>query len=489
MSLPLPKDIKDIFSDNQENYDSLIVAVESGLGELNLLLAVCDDIDFRDEIINRYETELKQEGIEPYRNQLNSRDPSLYAALYDLVSQHEYLKNHQQAILTITGTDKLFSIELLDDEISQCDKFLGYLQWTREGLRDFPFSVVLWVSNKLYKLIAQKAPDFYSWRGGVFFFTPPVINVSLDSTLIFDAIVNSYSLDEIDSSFSISDLESVIEQTKDINHSSVASLYRSLGDAYKIRLDFGASPDPIADIEKIIAAWTKAIDLYQQFNHSADLANTLDRLASLYHYNGDLLTASSSYKQSLTLYRNTGDLQHEAETLNQLAILEFKQVNIPESIELLQQSLEIHKRIKNSQGEADILNQLGSVMQSQGSLENAIEFYRRSLKINRQIDNIQGEALTLSNLAIVAEKWGDVDLALNLYEQSLAIYRKIGNIENEASILLSSANVRTIQGELDLAIDLYQQAMKIYRSIGNIRGADATLEVMKKLLKEKVAQR
>jgi tetratricopeptide (TPR) repeat protein len=467
-------------------YDSLIVAVESGLGELNLLLAVCDDVNFRNEIINRYETELKQEGIEPYRNQLNSRNPSLYAALYDLVSQHEYLNNHQQAILTITGTDKLFSIELLNDEISQRDKFLGYLQWTREGLRDFPFSIVLWISNELYKLIAQKAPDFYSWRGGVFFFTPPVINVALDSNLIFEAIVNSYSLDEIDSSFPIPDLESIIEQTKDINHSSMASLYRSLGDAYKIRLDFGASPDPIADIEKIIAAWKKAIDLYHQFNLSADLANTLDRLASLYHYNGDLLAASLSYNQSLTLYRNIGDLQHEAATLNQLAILEFKQVNIPASIELLQQSLEIHKKIKNSQGEADTLNQLGSIMQSQGSLESAMELYRRSLEINRQIGNIQGEALTLSNLGILAEKWGDVDLALNLYEQSLAIWREIGNIENESSILLSIAKIRSSQGELDLAIDLYEQAMKIYRSIGNIRGADTIFAMVDKLLKQKV---
>jgi hypothetical protein len=43
---------------NQDAYDDLIVSIEAGVGKLNLLIGVCDCIDFCHQIIERYETEL-----------------------------------------------------------------------------------------------------------------------------------------------------------------------------------------------------------------------------------------------------------------------------------------------------------------------------------------------------------------------------------------------------------------------------------------------
>lgn len=44
---------------NQDAYDDLIVSIEAGIGRLNLLIAVCDYQDFRQQIISRYQAELQ----------------------------------------------------------------------------------------------------------------------------------------------------------------------------------------------------------------------------------------------------------------------------------------------------------------------------------------------------------------------------------------------------------------------------------------------
>lgn len=129
---------------NQDAYDDLIVSIEAARGNLSLLIAVCDREDFRNEIITRYETEL-QPDFRSYRITLQKREPSLNAAIKQLVEQEEYLRNSQSAIITVTGIQQLYFLKL-GEEQSEQDKFFGYLQWTREALRKYPFAIVLWVT-------------------------------------------------------------------------------------------------------------------------------------------------------------------------------------------------------------------------------------------------------------------------------------------------------------------------------------------------------
>lgn len=72
--------IEDIKLENQRNYLKLIVALEASQGILNLLIAVCDDSNVRENIIRQYETELEEEFLN-YRIQVRPQDPSLRYAL------------------------------------------------------------------------------------------------------------------------------------------------------------------------------------------------------------------------------------------------------------------------------------------------------------------------------------------------------------------------------------------------------------------------
>lgn len=149
---------------NEDEYDRLIVSLEAGLGTLQILLAVCDNTALRQEVIQRYESELEAQGVRSYRLALNPDEPSLLQALID-----GKIDKNIQAIATVLGAEKLNYLGASNRE--KLDSFLGYLQWTREALRGYPLPIVLWLPSALLVEIAKKAPDFWSWRsGGTFTF-------------------------------------------------------------------------------------------------------------------------------------------------------------------------------------------------------------------------------------------------------------------------------------------------------------------------------
>ena len=78
--------------DNQKVYDNLIVAVEASDGVLSLLLAVCDEPQLQDQIIQRYSAEL-QPKIRPYQVLLYRKEPSLREAIAEVVKKDSYLQS------------------------------------------------------------------------------------------------------------------------------------------------------------------------------------------------------------------------------------------------------------------------------------------------------------------------------------------------------------------------------------------------------------
>jgi hypothetical protein len=74
---------------NLDAYDDLIVSIQAKKHGLSLLIGVCDDLNFREKIIAQYEAELQSE-FRPYRVTLARGEPSLKAAIYQLVQSEEY---------------------------------------------------------------------------------------------------------------------------------------------------------------------------------------------------------------------------------------------------------------------------------------------------------------------------------------------------------------------------------------------------------------
>lgn len=149
---------------NEEMYDRLISLIENSQGRLAPIVVACDDLRLRDRMIGRYETEARQAKIRPYRIVLG-KEPSLRSGLAKLKEQDEYLQNDGEAVFTVTGAELLLRVKLNPQEKqSEIEKFFGYLQWSREGLREFRYPIVLWVTAPILREMKLRAADFWSWR-------------------------------------------------------------------------------------------------------------------------------------------------------------------------------------------------------------------------------------------------------------------------------------------------------------------------------------
>ncbi|WP_218080811.1 tetratricopeptide repeat-containing protein [Anthocerotibacter panamensis] len=460
----MPTKTEEIKKHNEKNYDDLIVSIEAAQGRLNLLIAVCDDSRLRDEMINRYERELEPQGIHSYRITFEREEPSLRYAIAQLVERDEYLSNHHQAVLSVIGTAGLYTLRL-GAERSEEEKFFGYLQWTREGLREFPFPIVLWVTNSLVTALSRRAPDFWGWRNGVFKFIPePRVQVQGTDGIENPVMIETLTAQSTELNLPLEYLQQLVNQ-QDKQGEQSTTLYATLGRAYSLRAESGKSKSYREDIEKAQEYFQKAIALDEE---SSTLAANLNNLANLYSSQGRYDEAEPLYVQALALYRKLLGEEHPdvASSLNNLAGLYYSQGRYDEAEPLLQQALRLVRKLGEEHPKVAIsLNNLAGLYYSQGRYDEAEPLYVQALGLRRKLlgEEHPDVATSLNNLAELYKSQGRYEQAEPLYQQALGLYRKLLGEEHPdvASSLNNLANLYSSQGRYEQAEPLLVQALAI----------------------------
>ncbi|MDB9390869.1 tetratricopeptide repeat protein [Microcystis aeruginosa] len=417
-----------IIDQNEREYEGLIVSLEANQERLNILICVCDQEKLREEIIDRYSKELEP-VIPCYRIDLDQKEPSLRAAIASLVSRKPELLQSKNAVITTTGVEKLHSIEW-QREKSELDKFFGYLQWTREGLREFPYSIVLWVTSTVEVNLRKKSPDFWSWRKGVFRFISPPSNFLPSQEIL--PILQSFDEITIDKdipSISKEDLLELIEQievNKGKKEPRLASLYASLAKIYNNRLLNLPLSDYRQEQQLAIEYYQKAIDLQKELNLELDLVASLDSLAGIYYSLGEYQKAIEFYQQSLAIKREIDDRGGEAKSYGNLGNVYYSLGEYQKAIKFHQQSLAITREIDDRGGEAKSYGNLGNVYYSLGEYQKALEFYQQSLAIKREIGDRRGEAKSWFNLGFTYYKLDRISEAKEAYLQARELFQALG---------------------------------------------------------------
>jgi tetratricopeptide (TPR) repeat protein len=419
---------------NENAYESLISLIENNQNQLSLIIVSCDDLTLRQEIIGRYEREARLDNIQSKRIVLGT-EPSLKAGLVKLA-----LPEEARVVVTVTGSEWLLRVKTrTSDAQSDLQKFFGYLQWTREGLREFQYPVVLWITSTILMEISRKAPDFWSWRKAVLRFASdadnPVLPVNREDSSAPAAEAFASARVDLDDDFIPPPAEILLEISKlaarDPASANLATLYAKLAEIYTKRIARGEAADLEEEKQQAIDAYHQAIDRYRVINKKSALANTLNKFGVFLDKN------ISRYKEAINFH---------------------------------QQSLEIQREIGDRQGEAASLGNLGNAYDSLGEYQRAIDFYQQSLEIQHEIGDKCGEASSLNNLGNVCRKLGEYQRAINFHQQSLEIEREIGNRSGEAASLGNLGNAYDLLGEYQRAIDFYQQSLEIQREIGNRSG-------------------
>ncbi|MCF4968057.1 tetratricopeptide repeat protein [Nostoc sp. CMAA1605] len=472
--------INELFDDddNLDAYDDLIVSIQAKEQGLSLLIAVCDDLNFREQIIEQYETELQPE-IRPYRVTLPRGEPSLRAAIAHLVENEAYLQQHQPAVITVTGAEQLYFLKL-GEARSEQEIFFGYLQWTREALREFPFAIVLWVTNQLLVSLIKKAPDFWSWRNGVFHFISRKKNTVSSREL--EPIRSAFIGHEI-SNFDddnpyllpIEDLQRFIQDAEQRGEkdATLATLYFNLGNIYKKRLERGEFQDYQKEQELAIKYLSKAVELQKELGLEKDLALSLNNLAALYRSQGKYSEAEPLFIQALALSRKLLGEEHPdvALNLNNLALLYSFQGKYSKAEPLHIQALALSRKLLGEE-HPDVafrLNNLAYLYDSQGKYSEAEPLYIQALALRRKLlsEEHPSVATSLNNLATLYYYQGKYSEAEPLYIQALTLWRKLLGEEHPdvATSLNNLAALYKSQGKYSEAEPLYIQALALSRKL------------------------
>src|SRR6476661_2405221 len=460
-------------SQNQDNYEDLLVSIEAGKDNLNLLIAVCDDSDCRDRLIADYEAELEPD-IRRYRVELARGEPSLRSAIANLVEQEAYLQQRGKAVITVTGVEKLRFFKQVGESRSEQEVFFGYLQWTREAMREFPFSIVLWVTRQIEILISNESPDFWSWRKGVFRFdTKKTAAVPKTEFEPFRSLVAEDDR-EPPSLIPLEDLQDLIartEQKKGLEDPSLASLYASMGKIYFRRINSGECENFQQEYELAIDYFKKAIAVQQELDGESELSSSLNYLAELYKSQGRYSEAEPLLLQAVEIDRRVFQKNHPnlANSLNNLAELYHYQGRYSETENLYLQVLEIDRRLlpKNHPDLATHLNNLAGLYTSQGRYSEAETLCLELLEIDRRSlsENHPHLATHLNNLAGLYKSQGRYSEAEPLYLQALEIGRRSlpKDHPNLAMGLNNLAGLYRFQERYSEAEPLYLQALEIDR--------------------------
>ena len=426
---------------NEDSYDRLVSLIEASQGVLSLLIASCKPGDFQTQIINRYKAELAGH-IPSYRVVLNQKEPSLRAALEQLVNDRPELKApHASAAITVTGT------EALRDSVSQADsnhqselsRFFGYLQWTREGLREFPFPIVLWVTPNILSRLSLEAPDFWSWRSGVFRFVSPavpetgVVNTTGESSLLIEPERRlSLPLDEL-----LEQVENLEKQARETP--ALATVYNRVANAYANRVKTRQAQDYSQEIDRAIHFFDKSLALQEKLNLREAQSDTLLQLGDIYRDLGLWERVFEPYQQSLEIARNLKDRLREAAALGRLG--------------------DIYQQYR--QGDRA------------SNLERAIAFYTAALTVYTRDAFPENWAATQNNLAnaylyrIRGEKAENIELAIAFYTAALTVYTRDTFPEDWAKMQnnLAIAYSNRIRGEradnIEFAIAYFTAALTV----------------------------
>ena len=369
---------------NEETYNKLLVSLEAGLGMLQIFIAVCDNDRQREEIIAKYERELAP-TVHTYRVYLDPHEPSLRLAISQQITVRE------NAIATVTGTERL------SDRGESVEKFLGYLQWTREGLREFKMPIVLWIPARIFAQLAKQAPDFYSWRNGIFQFHPEPSLIDISGNTFSSAVGGTFfgiigsigaigdaANDSSSSLFSVEQLESSLAQGIEQwgeNSRNLEPLYSQLGSLYASRVESRESEDREREYALAQDYLQKAIALATQFKQQESLASSLYNLASLYDYYREYEQAESLYWKALEINRSEENYPEIAKVLNSLAVLHSERNEIAIAEQEYQEALQIYRILGNLPYIATTLNNLANLHRNKNEMVIAEQEYQEALEI------------------------------------------------------------------------------------------------------------
>ena len=291
--------------------------------------------------------------------------------------------------------------------------------------RELPHPLLIWLPDYALTAIAQHAPDFWSWRSGLFEFegTPTERAETLDR----------YTRSE-SNWLTVSNLRAADKVAR-------RSLLESLLDDYE--------------------------HLHSSEHHDNELAAIYFNLGQIYHVQDDFTRALHHYQRALMIRQAIGDRAGQGIILNNMAVIHVARREYEMALHLLEQALFIRQAIGDKAGEGTTLNNISQIYDAWKEYETALRYLGEALAILQEIGDKAGEGSTLNNISLIYAAHGEYETALRYLEQALAIQKEIGDKAGEAVSRYNIAMIYIEFGRWAEAITELERVVALDEAIGH----------------------
>lgn len=471
---------------NDDELLAMARMLRRGKGTFVLAFARCNAVPQRETLVARLKDAVELFGVKPIELTLTSDD------LTALPERLQAAASDGQPLF-VYGLDQVMPS-------AHPEAALAQLNHRRAKFGHIDSPVVLWLPEYVLRLIAQHAPDFWSWRSGVYDFEPEAeISVPLYRRAMDEPYLVMTSLDRADKEQRLHLLMGLLDDYEGdapalarVRSSvlfKIAELHRELGNydvaeryyqqcleierKLKDRHGVATAQNRLAFLYRLRGDYNQAERLYQQslatFLELSDrqaIAVTQAQLADIYQLRGDYEQAERLYQQSLATLLELGDQRAVAVTQGQLADLYVKRGDYDQAEQLYQQSLATSLELGDRREVAVNQHSLADLYRLRGDYEQAERLYRQSLMTAFELGDRQSTAVTQGQLAKLYQLRGDYDQAERLYQQSLTVLLELGDRREAAVTLHNWGSMEQQRGDVTKALDLFTRSRQLFAEIG-----------------------
>jgi tetratricopeptide (TPR) repeat protein len=412
---------------NQRTFTRLMVSIASGMGKLNLLLAVCDRATERDGWVQRYEAELAVQGKRCYRVKLDGEQPSLKQSLLDL--QATGVELGEGTVVTVMGAAELLDLRLNNEDRSALERLFFSLQWTRESLRGFECPIVIWITNRVADGMAKMAPDFWSWRGNSVF--------EFERSDDVEVLANVPVGDDFSEAIQILKPKSFDQKTE-------------LG-------------------KKAAAQWQELEDLLEADPDSPLLARLYQNLGFTERDRGNWDSAETVLKKAIQLHRISNNRSSEALCLGCLGDIERNRGNWDKAEQLYRQSLQLREELGDRSGMATSWGVLGDIERNRGNWDKAEQLYRQSLQLREELGDRSGIAFSIGSIGEVELDRGNLDSAENYLKDAETRFIELNQPSGIAEVNYRLMQLYRAKANPQLAQQHYTTAHQLFTQLGAMK--------------------
>ena len=316
MSNPFPQEC---ILHNQAELEDFAWEIKESAGQFSLMLARCNYANLRQQLV---ESLRQQCALEIRVLSLKSSETALYTRILAEVGEDP------------PGAMMVFGLEMVTD----LEQLLSTANQVREEFRkNCPFSVVLWVTDDVWRVLVHAAPDLESWATRTHFTSPPeALNQGLQQAVdrLFSALLNPETIETFDTLrpnldlgfFNPSELASAIQELRIHGQELDPILQASLDFVEGLRTERPA--EALECFERSLQFWQ------QQESQEAEAASSASNTDNPTLREGFLLFYIGRVQYEIAASApQTPDWEQVRQSLQQ-AIERFEQANRPDLVAL-----------------------------------------------------------------------------------------------------------------------------------------------------------